>query len=90
MGWLDEVGKILMYPGAMISGSFEQLIRRSAGATIHIAGGNVFYAVGDLRELGIDAFYPVELAGDMADLHVRKKDKKRAMRMLRSWGYECW
>lgn len=90
MSLLSELGKVLVFPGALISGIFEQIARRDSGEKICIAGGNVFYAVADLKDYGVDAFYPVQLDGDTADLRVKHGQKQKAMHLLRSWGYECW
>lgn len=90
MSWLDELGKIVTFPGALMSGTAEQIARRDAGEKICIAGGNVFHAVADLRDNGIDAFYPVPLSGTMSDLRVRRGQKNAAMKKLTEWGIECW
>lgn len=90
MSWLDELGKIVTFPGALISGTLDQIGRRDYGDKICLGNGNVFHAVADLKDNGIDAYYPVPLSGTMSDLRVRRGKKKEAMKKLREWGYECW
>lgn len=91
MSLLDELGRIVTYPGALISGALDHAQRGVVVTdTVHVADGNAFHIVADLRDDGIDAFAPVPLSGSLADVSVRRGDKRRALEALRRRGYECW
>lgn len=91
MGLFNLLTEIVLSPGWVASSAVDEIAH--GGIVNHAAvglTGNAFRAVADLKDNGIDAFAPSGGERDIAWLEVHKRDRRRALDVLRRLGYECW